>query len=95
MGDSLSLPKSKSLWDLLFDSLDCSVGRGIGLAVASSASLRGLKAQTVRPSDRSPEETGDNVVFFGHNGQQIAGLWVEEAYVFPIRGEMQVYPVKA
>jgi len=90
----LSRSLSNSLWDQLFDSEDCSVARGIGLAVASSTTLRGLQALTVRPSNRSVDETGDNVVLFGHNDQQVPGLWVEEAYVFPISGRMQVYPVQ-
>lgn len=89
---SESLPRP--LWEQLFDSDDCSVARGIGLAVASSGTLRGLQALTVRPSGRSVDETGDNVVWFGRNGKQVPGLWVEEAYVFPISGEMQVCPVE-
>jgi hypothetical protein len=92
---SLSHSLPMPLWDQLFDSSDCSVARGIGLAVASSGTLRGLQALTVRPSDRSVDETGDNLVWFGQNSRQIPNLWVEEAYVFPIRGEPEVYRVEA
>jgi hypothetical protein len=92
---NLSHSMSRPLWDQLFDSTDCSVARGIGLAVANSPTMRGLQALTVRPSDRSVDETGDNLVWFGQNGQQIPGLWVEEAYVFSISGERTVYRVEA
>lgn len=93
LNTSHSLPSP--LWDQLFDSLDCSVARGIGLAVANSPALRGLKVLTVRPSERSDEETGDNLVWFGQNGHHIPCLWVEEAYVFSIAGQRTVYRVEA
>jgi hypothetical protein len=60
---------SRSLWDHMWDGEDCSVARGIGLAVASSDYLSALEASTVRPSARSIEETGDNIVFFAKDGQ--------------------------
>lgn len=70
------------IWDRLFDGEDCSVARGVGLAVAKTG-YRGLQASTVRPSARSHEETGDNLVLFGHNGSTPPGLMIEEVYLFP------------
>ena len=77
---------ARSLWDHMCDGDDCSVARGIGLAVGNTPFLSALQATTVRPSDRSSEESGDNLVFFGRNGQTIPNLFVEKAYVFPISG---------
>jgi len=76
------------------DSEDCSAARGIGLAVANTAWLKALKATTVRGSSRSPEEMGDNLIFFGGNGERGAGLWIDEAYLFPLRGAPVVCPVE-
>jgi hypothetical protein len=77
--------------DHVVNSTDCSVARGIGLAVANSGYLKALQATTARTSERSPDELGDNIIFFGHNGEMAQGLRVEEAYFFPIRGEPIVY----
>ncbi|MDX2267013.1 MAG: hypothetical protein NW208_02840 [Bryobacter sp.] len=57
---------------------DCSIPRGIGLAIAQSGFARGLIVPTMRFSERSIYERGDNAVFFGPNGAPIAGLTVEE-----------------
>jgi hypothetical protein len=84
----------RSMWEVLNDSTDCSMARGIGLAVANSSYLQALQATTARPSDRSPEEAGDNLVFFGADSQPVPSLWVEEAYVFPVSGPPLVYPVQ-
>jgi len=78
----------------LNDSEDCSVARGIGLAVANAPWLRALKVTTARPSDRSPDEMGDNVIFFGHNDERIGSLWIDEGYLFPLLGEPIVCPVE-
>lgn len=83
----------RPIWEQLFDSEDCSVARGIGLAVANSGFLRAMVVRTARPSPREPEETGDNVVFFGHGGQ-IPGLWIEEVYAFPPGNRPAIYPVE-
>lgn len=82
-----------SMWFELNDGQDCSVARGIGLAVAHCGWLHGLQAQTVRPSDRSPEEMGDNVVLFGNASQPVSGLWIECAYRFPLGGPPEEIPV--
>ena len=76
------------------ESEDCSAARGIGLAVANTPWLRALKATTVRASDRSLEELGDNLIFFGHNGEQVPALYIDESYLFPLRGEPIVCPVE-
>jgi hypothetical protein len=85
---------ARSLWDHMCDGDDCSVSRGIGLAVANSGYLSALEAGTVRPSARSSEETGDNIVFFGKDGQTISNLYIEKAYIFPIAGSPMEIPVE-
>jgi hypothetical protein len=60
-------------WDQMIDPKDCSVARGIGLAIAESGTLRGLSVQTVRESERSPEERDDNLVLFTAPGRAISG----------------------
>jgi hypothetical protein len=57
---------------------DCSIPRAIGLAVAQCSYLHALIVPTMRFSDRSPYERGDNVVFFGPNQQPIPHLVVEK-----------------
>lgn len=67
---------------------------GIGLAVAQSRPLLGLSVQTVRESDRSTEERGDNLVLFGAPGQTIPGLYIEQALYFEVkRSAPEVFPV--
>lgn len=78
---------NRSLWDHMCDGDDCSVARGIGLAVGNSDYLSALEASTVRPSVRSSEETGDNIVFYGKDGQTVPNLYIEKAYLFPITGQ--------
>lgn len=84
----------QSLANQVSESEDCSAARGIGLAVANTSWLKALKATTVRPSDRSLDEAGDNLIFFGQNGCQVPGLWIDRAYVFPLRGAPIVCPVE-
>ncbi len=84
--------KRPTLFEAMVNSSDCSVARGIGLAVANSGYLRGLCVQTVRPSDRSAGETGDNLVFFGPRTKVIPGLKVERAIYFSKTGA-QFVPV--
>ena len=74
------------------DGDDCSVARGIGLALAQHG-FQALCAQTVRASQRSPLERGDNIIFFGRVGSMIPNLSVEEAYLFPLVGRPELYPV--
>lgn len=83
-----------SLWMELNDGSDCSVARGLGLAVAQCGYLHGLQAQTVRPSDRAFDESGDNVVLYGDHNQPIPGLWIECAYRFPLNGPPEEIPVQ-
>lgn len=84
-----------SLWNRMTDSDDCSIARGVGLAVAHSGVYRGLLAQTVRHSGRSSEERGDNIVLYGMSMRVIPGLYVEEAY-FPemTSHSMDSFPVQ-
>jgi hypothetical protein len=57
---------------------DCSIQRGIGLAVAQCLYLGGLITNTVRTSDRSEGEVGENVIFYGPNRSPIPHLVVEK-----------------
>jgi hypothetical protein len=57
------------------------VARGIGLAAANSV-YRGLVAETVRDSERSIEEKGDNLILYGSAMKEISNLYVDEAYFF-------------
>lgn len=82
-----------SFWTELVDGHDCSAARGLGLAVAYSGYLHGLQAATVRQSDRALDESGDNVVLFGLDGQPLSGMWIECAYRFPMSGPPEKIPV--
>lgn len=86
---------SKSaMWEKMNDPHDCSVARGIGLAIAHSGYLRGLSVQTVRESERSSEERGDNLVLYGAPGKAIPGVTVEEAWYFSGKtNDFEIYEV--
>ena len=79
--------------DEMVDPKDCSVARGIGLAIAQSGFLRGLAVQTVRESERSQEERGDNLVLFTPPGQAVSDVYIEEARYFGKRYDAEVFPV--
>lgn len=79
--------------DEMEDPKDCSVARGIGLAIAQSTALRGLSVQTVRKSERSAEERGDNLVCFTSPGNAISGIYIEEAYYYGKRNAPEIFPV--
>jgi hypothetical protein len=80
------------LWQRLEDSDDCSVARGIALAVARSG-FPGLSVQTVRKSERSAAERGDNLVLFGTQGQEVQGVYVDQALYFTAAG-IERFPVQ-
>jgi hypothetical protein len=80
-------------WDRANNPRDCSVARGIGLAVAHSGFLKGLCVQTVRESDRSDEERGDNLVLFAPAGTPVGGLYIEGAYYFGKTSDPEIFPV--
>jgi hypothetical protein len=82
-----------SMWERMVDADDCSVARGVGLAIAHSH-LRGLSVQTVRSSGRAPQEKGDNLVLFGRAGAAIAGLSVKQASYFDARTGIESFPVQ-
>jgi hypothetical protein len=82
-----------SLWDRLVDGDDCSIARGLGLAIANSH-LRGLAVQTVRRSGRSADERGDNLVLFGNSQNEIPGLYVDEAFYFDAKSGIEIFPVQ-
>ncbi|MBC8166607.1 MAG: hypothetical protein H7Y20_12135 [Bryobacteraceae bacterium] len=80
-------------WDRVNDDKDCSVARGIGLAVAHSGFLQGMCVQTVRESDRSDEERGDNLVLFAPAGRPVAAVYIEGAYYYGKTAEPEVFSV--
>lgn len=82
-----------SFWDRLTDSDDCSVARGVGLALAQVNYLDGLVVQTVRSSGRSPDEKGDNLILFGRYNTPISGLYVDQVLYFDVRGGMERFAV--
>ena len=68
-------------WEQMNDPHDCSVARGIGLACAQSGFLHGLSVQTVRTSNRSVEQRGDNLVLFS-SGPPIRCVEVDQVCYF-------------
>jgi hypothetical protein len=80
-------------WDEMTDPNDCSVARGIGLAIAQSGFLDGLSVETVRESARSADERGDNLVLFAAAGQAVRNVYVDQAWYFGKTSQPVVYPV--
>jgi hypothetical protein len=83
----------KDTWQRVNDPKDCSIARGIGLAVAQSGFLQGLCVQTVRESERSDEERGDNLVLFAPPGRAVPALYIEGAYYYGKRAQPEVFAV--
>lgn len=82
-----------SFWDRLVDSDDCSVARGVGLALSSLGYVNGIVAQTVRRSGRSIDEKGDNVVLFGRAGSSVPGVYIDQIFYFDAIGKLERFPV--
>lgn len=82
-----------SFWDRLVDSDDCSVARGVGLALSSLGYVDGILAQTVRRSGRSVEEKGDNVVLFGKAENSVPGIYVDQVFYFDATGKLERFGV--
>ena len=83
----------KDAWERVNDPIDCSFARGIGLAVANSGFLQGMIVQTVRKSERSDEEMGDNVVLFAPSGRPVSGVYIDQAYYYGKTADPEVFPV--
>lgn len=81
----------KNTWNEVQNPDDCSVARGIGLAVANSGFLSGLIAQTVRVSDQ-PGKCGDNVLLYAVPGRQIQHISLERAMFFDTVGGFEAFP---
>jgi len=82
------------IWSEINDGEDCSVARGIGLAVAHSV-YNGLVAETVRQSERSLDEKGDNLILYGEAMKKVAKLYVDEAYFFDEASHsVEIFPVQ-
>ena len=82
-----------SFFDRMVDSDDCSVARGVGLALAGVGYLKGILVQTVRRSGRSLDEKGDNVVLFGNAGTPVPALYVDQVFYFDAIGKLERFPV--
>lgn len=81
------------LWVAMNDGNDYSVARGVGLAMANGR-YDALCVQTARTSERSEDELGDNLIFFGKNSAVVPSLTPVEAYLFPLLGPVEIYPVE-
>lgn len=79
--------------DEMKDPKDCSVARGIGLAIAGCSYLSGVSAQTVRESERSVEEKGDNLVLFAPQDVKIGFLEVDKVLFFGKTREPEIFDV--
>ena len=88
-------PGWRNLREAINDPNDCSVARGIGIAVGHFG-YEALLVQTARTSERSPLEMGDNLIFFGKQGECIRNLSVEEVPVpiLPAGQPPDVYSVR-
>lgn len=80
-------------WAEMNDPTDCSVARGIGLAIAQSSYLHGLSVETVRESARSADERGDNLVLYAAQGQAVPNLYIDQAWYFGKTSQPEAYPV--
>jgi len=83
----------KDMWKRMIDPDDCSAARGIAYAIAASGFFRGICSQTVRPSDRSLDERGDNIVLFSKPGLAVPYVHVDKAYYFGRKSEPEVFTV--
>lgn len=83
----------KDIWERVNDPKDCSWARGIGLAIAHSG-LQGVCVQTVRRSNRSDEERGDNLVLFASPGCPVSALYIERVYYYGKTADPEVFPVE-
>jgi hypothetical protein len=83
----------KDTWERVNDPRDCSVARGIGLAVAQSRFLLGLSVQTVRESERSVDERGDNLVLFAKSGRGVSALYLDRAYYYGRKAQPEIFSV--
>jgi hypothetical protein len=83
----------KDVWEEMNDPEDCSVARGIALAIAETGWLQALVAQTVRESERCAEERGDNVVLFAIPGHGVRSVYIEEASYYGKRYDPEIFPV--
>jgi len=80
-------------WEEMTDPNDCSVARGIGLAIAHSGYMHGISVQTVRDSERSADEQGDNLVLFAPAGSPVPNLYIDQAWYYGKTSKPDVYSV--
>jgi hypothetical protein len=83
----------KNIWERMNDSDDCSVARGIGLAIAHSGYLQALSVQTVRESERSDEERGDNLVLYAPAGQPVPSVYIDQVSYYGKVAQPEIFPV--
>ena len=80
-------------WEEVNDPDDCSVARGIALAIAKTGIYRGISVQTVRESERSDEERGDNIVLFANPKQAVQGISIREVWFYGKVRTPEIFPV--
>jgi len=80
-------------WEEMTDPGDCSVARGIGLAITHSSYLHGLSVETVREPERSADERGDNLVLYARQGQAVPNLYIDQTWYFGKTSQPEKYPV--
>ncbi len=84
----------KDVYEQMANPIDCSVARGIGLAVANSGKFSALVVQTARTSERSDEELGDNMVIFGTAKRPLPMLRVQSVQFYDqYSKEVEMVPV--
>ena len=88
------VPLNVVQWYRFFAEDDCSIPRGVGLAIAASKIYDGLIVPTVRFSERSSFERGDNLVLFAPDNVPYPGLFAEEAFYFSTNTLIARYPVQ-
>ncbi len=74
-----AIPAHTTLQEIYRDPANCDIERAIALAAADSKIFQGLRAGTVRMSERSAEESGNNVIVFGQQDDLAQGIAVVRA----------------
>ncbi len=74
-----AIPTHTTVLDIYRDPDNCDIERAIALAAADSKIFHGIRAATVRLSERSDEESGNNVILFGQQDEIAQGIAIVRA----------------
>jgi hypothetical protein len=74
-----AIPGHTTVLDIYRDPGNCDIERAIALAAADSKIFHGIRAGTVRMSERSADESGNNVIVFGEQDEIAQGLAIVRA----------------